>query len=115
MQGASGCTVRWLVSDEDGAPNFAMREFKELWGRINHKAVYQVDFDSKELIDNCIRALDKTLQVTVMQYVVTKGEQLDVIEGEQVATGESFKVSKTRVERSSLSAGSTVEYDLLGE
>lgn len=95
--------------------NFAMREFKELWGRINHKAVYQVDFDSKELIDNCIRALDKTLQVTVMQYVVTKGEQLEVIDGDQLAAGESFKVSKTRVEKSSLSAGSTVEYDLLGE
>jgi quercetin dioxygenase-like cupin family protein len=28
MPGASGCTVRWLVSDEDGAPNFAMREFE---------------------------------------------------------------------------------------
>ena len=28
MPGASGCTVRWLVSESDGAPNFAMRRFE---------------------------------------------------------------------------------------
>ncbi|MEK6250304.1 MAG: cupin domain-containing protein [Planctomycetales bacterium] len=27
MEGAEGCSVRWLVDDKDGAPNFAMREF----------------------------------------------------------------------------------------
>ena len=30
--------------------NFKKKEFQELWGRINHKAVYQVEFDSAELI-----------------------------------------------------------------
>jgi quercetin dioxygenase-like cupin family protein len=28
MQGATGCQVRWLVGQEDGAPNFAMRQFE---------------------------------------------------------------------------------------
>ena len=28
MQGASGCSVRWLVDQSDGAPNFAMRQFE---------------------------------------------------------------------------------------
>jgi hypothetical protein len=28
MEGASGCSVRWLVSESDGAPNFAMRRFE---------------------------------------------------------------------------------------
>ena len=28
MEGAQGCTVRWLVSESDGAPNFAMRQFE---------------------------------------------------------------------------------------
>ena len=28
MQGATGCTVRWLVGQSDGAPNFAMRRFE---------------------------------------------------------------------------------------
>ncbi len=27
MEGASGCKVRWLVGEKDGAPNFAMRQF----------------------------------------------------------------------------------------
>ncbi len=28
MEGSHGCTVRWLVSEQDGAPNFAMRQFE---------------------------------------------------------------------------------------
>lgn len=28
MEGATGCTVRWLVGQPDGAPNFAMRQFE---------------------------------------------------------------------------------------
>ena len=28
MEGASGCKVRWLLSNTDGAPNFAMRQFE---------------------------------------------------------------------------------------
>lgn len=28
MEGADGCTVRWLIGDADGAPNFAMRQFE---------------------------------------------------------------------------------------
>jgi quercetin dioxygenase-like cupin family protein len=28
MEGASRCKVRWLVSEKDGAPNFAMRQFE---------------------------------------------------------------------------------------
>ncbi|MCP4190697.1 MAG: cupin domain-containing protein [Planctomycetaceae bacterium] len=27
MEGATGCTVRWLVGEKDGAPTFAMRQF----------------------------------------------------------------------------------------
>jgi quercetin dioxygenase-like cupin family protein len=28
MEGSSGCRVRWLVAERDGAPNFAMRQFE---------------------------------------------------------------------------------------
>lgn len=28
MEGARGCTVRWLVGQTEGAPNFAMRQFE---------------------------------------------------------------------------------------
>jgi type III restriction enzyme len=95
--------------------NFRKREFQELWGRINHKAVYQVEFDSEELIKNCVRTLDKSLNVTVMQYLVEAGKQVVGLEVEQLEAGTGFKVSETKVEHSAVSAGSTVKYDLLGE
>lgn len=28
MEGSQGCTVRWLVGEAEGAPNFAMRQFE---------------------------------------------------------------------------------------
>jgi len=28
MEGSSGCQVRWLIGENDGAPNFAMRQFE---------------------------------------------------------------------------------------
>lgn len=28
MEGAAGCRVRWLVGEQDRAPNFAMRQFE---------------------------------------------------------------------------------------
>lgn len=95
--------------------NFSKREFLDLWDRINRRAVYQVDFDSKQLVDNCVRVLDTSLHVARLQYVVVQGVQRDAIEVEHLATGESFKVSRTKTEESSLSANSTVPYDLLGE
>ncbi|GIJ48818.1 DEAD/DEAH box helicase [Virgisporangium aliadipatigenens] len=95
--------------------NFKKREFQELWDRINHKAVYQVEFDSSELIKNCIHTLDKSLNVSVMQYLVEAGKQVVGLEVEQLEAGTGFKVSETKVEHSAASAGSTVPYDLLGE
>ena len=95
--------------------NFKKREFQELWGRINHKTVYQVEFDSAELIKNCIHTLDTSLDVTVMQYLVESGKQVVSLEVEQLEAGTGFKVSETKVEHSAVSAGSTVKYDLLGE
>jgi len=95
--------------------NFKKREFQELWGRINHKAVYQVEFDSAELIENCIHTLDQSLNVTIMQYVVEAGKQVVGLEVEQLEAGTGFKVSETKVEHSAVSAGSIVKYDLLGE
>ncbi len=95
--------------------NFKKREFQQLWARINHKAVYQVEFDSAELVRNCIRVLDTSLNVTVMQYLVEAGKQVVGLEVEQLEAGTGFKVSETKVEHSAVSAASTVKYDLLGE
>ena len=50
--------------------NFEKKEFQELWSRINRKAVYAVDFETDELIEKCVAALDKELRVTPLQYTV---------------------------------------------
>lgn len=94
--------------------NFDKKEFQELWGRINHKAVYRVDFDSDELINKCIRTLDKELRVTPLQYVVTSGIQTDDVTDEQLQKGEGFKIEGTNTEYGQ-SAHSIVKYDLLGK
>src|SRR6218665_3303922 len=43
--------------------NFDKREFKELWERINRKAIYSVDFDSAELVAKAVAELDRSLRV----------------------------------------------------
>ncbi|MDR7083578.1 type III restriction enzyme [Arthrobacter ginsengisoli] len=94
--------------------NFAKKEFKDLWNRINHKAVYQVEFASTELIDKCVGALDAHLNVTAMQYVVQSGEQRVALDSDALATGNGFSVSSTKTHKT-ISAASQVKYDLIGE
>lgn len=95
--------------------NFRRKEFQELWGRINHKAVYQVEFDSEELIRKSVDELDKHLNVSAMQYVVQSGQQRDQLEADDLTSGAGFAVSTTQTHTETTSAGSRVKYDLLGE
>ena len=44
--------------------NFTKKEFQELWNRINHKYAYTVNFESKELIEKAIAAINKELVVS---------------------------------------------------
>ena len=44
-----------------------------------------------------------------------RGRQVVALDVEQLEAGTGFKVSETRVEQATVSAGSTVRYDLLGE
>ena len=95
--------------------NFAKKEFQALWGRINHKAVYQVEFASAELITKCVRAIDSHLNVAPLQYLVESGAQADVLDADDLAGGSSFSVQRTVTHTETVSAGSQVMYDLLGE
>lgn len=99
----------------DPNKNFHKQEFQDLWARINHKAVYQVAFDSQELISKAIHALNTQLRVTGLSYEIRAGEQQASVTAEQLASGSSFADQKTRTEQEAVSAGSGVEYDLIGE
>lgn len=94
--------------------NFEKKEFKELWARINRKAVYRVEFDSEELIRKCVSALDSQLRVTPLQYTVHTGIQGDEITDEQLKAGDGFRVTGSATEQGG-SVHSLVKYDLLGK
>ncbi|WMJ09846.1 type III restriction-modification system endonuclease [Nitrosomonas sp. sh817] len=95
--------------------NFEKKEFQELWSRINRKAVYRVEFDSAELIENCINTLNKELRVSPLQYTIQTGIQGDQITDSQLKAGEGFQIQNTVTEAHNASIHSSVKYDLLGK
>ncbi len=115
------CAQGIPVSDESKSRtnllngNFRKKEFQELWRRINHKAIYRVDFDSGELIRNCIDTLNAELKVTPLKYVVVTGMQQDNMTTEHLEQGSAFTIKKTETEFSKSSVHSQVKYDLLGK
>lgn len=95
--------------------NFNKKEFIELWNRINHKAVYRVDFDSNELVDKSVSALNRELRVTPLMYTIQSGSQVDQVEHSDLKSGTGFKLDETTVERHDASIHSMVTYDLIGK
>ncbi len=93
--------------------NFKKKEFQALWSRINRKAVYRVDFESDELINKAVRALDSQLRVTRRTYNIQKGEQRSDVTDEQLSAGESFQITSTSTEKGG-AVHSDVTYDLIG-
>lgn len=94
--------------------NFEKKAFKALWARINHKAVYRVDFSSPELISKAIDALNKELEVTPLQYTVQAGSQRSRISDDNVSHGDMFTSSSIRIETHSQILATGVKYDILG-
>ena len=95
------------ITENELNENFARKEFQTLWNYINHKYAYTVSFDSNELIQKAIRAIDEQMYVTELTYVRTVGTQgrdsLDFTEG------------KTKTTTLHNTGGSNVEYDLVGK
>ncbi len=88
--------------------NAEKKEFKALWNEINHRYVYTVHYDSEELIQKAIAAINSELNVTQLKYVVTTGTQgtddLDFTGEQSTRTKEMRDVST-----------SNVPYDLVGD
>jgi len=88
--------------------NAEKKEFKALWNEINHRYVYTVHYDSEELIQKAIAAINSELSVTQLKYVVTTGTQGD---DELDFTGEQ----STRTKEMRDVSTSNVPYDLVGD
>ncbi|MFA5271875.1 MAG: DEAD/DEAH box helicase family protein [Candidatus Omnitrophota bacterium] len=95
--------------------NFEKKEFKELWNRINQKAVYSVHFDSAELVEKAAKALDEQLRVTPLRYTIVAGEQKENVGYEEMKAGDGFKVAEQSTKYETSSVHSNVGYDLIGK
>ena len=95
--------------------NFMKKEFQELWRRINHKYAYTVSFDSEELIEKAVDAIDRELEVTQLSYVVTRGEQKDNATLDDMKHGEMMRQKERATEQLKTDMVSNVRYDLLGK
>ena len=94
--------------------NFAKKEFQDLWNKIKIKTVYEVDFDSEELIRKCITAIDSKLQVKKVIVNITEGEQKEQINEASLKYGDSMIKKKNITERTESLLGA-IKYDLVAE
>jgi len=90
---------------KDNPLNENWKDFKELWERINKKYAYTVEFDSAELIEKAITAINSELRVAHLSYSLTEGQQI----------GTDFKVEHTETKKLERAQGSIAKYDLIGK
>ena len=95
--------------------NLNKKEFQELWQRINKKAVYNVDFQSEELIKNCIDILNSKLNVKQLQYAVEIGTMKDSVAYEDIDQKTGFNVTGGGTEIDNKPVHTAVKYDLIGK
>ena len=103
------------IPSNDLNDNFYKKEFQTLWGYINHKYAYTVSFDSNELIQKAITAIDNELYVSILQYTTSVSEQKDEMTADSIKTGDSFKGVKSNTTVLKHFETSGVQYDLIGK
>ena len=90
---------------KDNPLNENWKDFKELWEKINKRYAYTVEFDSTELIDKSVAAIDAELRVAGLSYTLIKGTQ----------EGTDFKEKSSETKRLARAKGSPVKYDIVGK
>lgn len=93
---------------------FHKKEFQELWQRINTRTFYTVDFETDELIQNSIKAIDQNLSVTEIRIIVGSGSLESIRDKESLETGTAMTAGKVRTIHVSEAVGDNVKYDLVG-
>jgi type III restriction enzyme len=96
------------TSDNKLNDNFNKVEFQNLWNEINHQYVYQVSYDSEELIEKAVLHIDAELEVKQLRYVIVEGMQH---ESSVTEFGDTRSQSRELTDVST----STVKYDLVGD
>lgn len=100
--------------------NIKRKEFLELWNRINHKAVFEIQIDSEKLIAESIEAIEAAAKqrnnnfVESLSYKIAQSTQRDTITHEELTARQSFSNPTTSTESTNISVRSQVKYDLIG-
>lgn len=95
--------------------NFYKKEFQDLWSKINHKYTYTVSFDSDELVEKAIDAIDDKLFVSKLQYSLSISEQKEDITREELAARNSFSPVSTSIKNVEYTQRSQIKYDMVGK
>jgi type III restriction enzyme len=103
------------IPSNDLNDNFYKKEFQTLWSYINHRYAYTVSFDSNELIQKSIAAIDNELYVSMLQYTTSVSEQKDTMSADAIKSSDSFKGVKTDTTVLRHFETSQIKYDLIGK
>lgn len=94
--------------------NFNKKEFQELWNKINIKTIYEVDFNSAELVEKAVSKINKHLQITKMRVKITEGSQNEGMTAEQLKNASAMGEGKAKTEVYDDFVPVTTKYDLIG-
>lgn len=94
--------------------NFKKKEFQELWDRINLKTIYEVQFDTDQLIQDAKIQIDAQLNIGDRVYEVKTGELEDGT-AEQMKEGSLARESNRHYLKLENDLYSNTVYDVVGE
>lgn len=94
--------------------NFAKKEFQDLWSKIKVKTVYDVTFDSKELVEKCVSAINAHLEVSKVTIRITTGGQTGEMSKERLEMGVTLSKTESQLEKTESMLGG-IKYDLIAE
>lgn len=94
--------------------NFAKKEFQALWEKINLKTIYEVQFDTEQLIQDSKVKIDAQLNIGDRVYEVKTGELEDGT-AEQMREGSLVRESGREYMKLKNDLYSNTVYDVVGE
>lgn len=92
-----------------------MKEFKTLWNKINIKSAYIVDFNTDELIEKSVAALNRELRVSQILIKVEHGEMDEIKSKDELVNAEAFKKVKGGTTKVESAINTNIKYDLIGK
>ncbi|MFH4157104.1 type III restriction-modification system endonuclease [Acinetobacter bereziniae] len=108
------------LTNHINSKNLERKEFQDLWKRINRKAIYQIQIDSKKLITDSISCIERTAVergnkfVETLSYKLVESSMKDEVSFDELKSKDAFGKKTTKTENSTLSIHSQVQYDLIG-